>query len=210
MKKKIIILLLVLPVLGFGQQITLEQCLDAVKSNHPLAGQAALYNQSSSIQQRNNNNALYPVLNVYGQSTYQNEVAELPISLPGIDMPEIPKLQYRVALEANQLIYDGGVLKAQNTLEDATLQLNMINNEAEIYKMRERVNAIFFSIMLYDRNLEVVENTLSDLTVRLKKVEALVLEGVSLPANAEALKAEILKARQRQTEIQAQKPSRST
>jgi len=71
--------------------------------------------------------------------------------------------------------------------------------------MRERVNQLYFGILLSDMNAEVINNTTSDLNSRLDKVKISVREGVLLPSAADVLQAEILKAGQRLLEVKTQK-----
>ncbi|MFZ4546467.1 MAG: TolC family protein [Bacteroidales bacterium] len=189
------------------QTVSLEDCLAAAMKTHPLSLQNGNYEQSSALHQQNNDNGNLPQLNLNGQATYQNEVIELPYKIPGVTSPEIPKAQYKVSLDANQLIYGGGLINAQNSVEDYSRQINQLNNDAELYKMRERINQLYFNILLSGLNVGVVNNTLNDLDSRLTKVKALIKEGVMLPSAADVLQAEILKARQRLLEITSQKRS---
>ena len=187
------------------QTVTLDECLSAGIKNQPLSAQNGIYKETSSLQQKNIDNGKLPQLNLNGQATYQNEVIKLPFSVPGVSAPVIPKAQYKLSLDANQLIYGGGSIDAQNSIEDYSRQINQLNNDAELYKTRERINQLYFSILLSDLNVEVINNTVSDLTTRLTKVNASVKEGVMLPSAIDVLKSEILKAGQRLLEVQAQK-----
>jgi len=187
------------------QTISLDSCLAAAMKNHPLAGQNEIYSESSVLQQKNIDNAKLPQLNLNGQGTYQNEVVQLLFNIPGAPAPVIPKAQYKVSVDANQLIYGGGSIDAQEIIEDYNRQINQLNNDAELYKIRERVNQLYFSILLADLNTSVIENTVSDLNSRLTKVNASVKEGVMLPSAADVLKSEILKAGQRLLEVKTQK-----
>jgi len=161
------------------QTITLGECLAAAMKNHPLQMQNDNYAQSSKLQQQNIDNGKLPQLNVNGQATYQNEVVELPFKLPGVTTPVIPKAQYKLSLDANQLIYGGGNIAAQDAVEDYSRQINQMNNDAELYKMRERINQLYFSILLSDLNAGVINNTIADLTGRRLKVEASVKEVIA-------------------------------
>jgi outer membrane protein TolC len=187
--------------------VTLDECLSAAMKNQPLLGQNEIYKESSLLQQKNIDNGKLPQLNLNGQATYQNEVIKLPFSVPGISAPEVPKAQYKVSLDANQLIYGGGNIDAQNSVEDYSRQINQLNNDVEMYKVRERINQLYFSILLSDLNAEVIKNTISDLNSRLTKVNASIKEGAMLPSAADVLQAEILKAGQRLLEVKTQKRS---
>ena len=203
----LLFLILVFAVNAKAQQqvLTLDECLTAAMKNHPLSAQNEIYAQSSELQQKNIENGKLPQLNMNGQATYQNDVVGLPFKIPGIDMPVVPKAQYKVSLDANQLIYGGGLIDAQETIEDFSRQINQLNSTAELYKMRERINQLYFSILLSDLNSGVIENTVSDLNTRLLKVKASIKQGVMLPSAAEVLRAEILKAGQRLLEVVTQK-----
>ncbi len=189
-----------------GQKaVTLDDCLVAAMKNQPLSGQNEIYKESSSLQQKNIDNGKLPQLNLNGQATYQNEVIKLPFSVPGISAPVVPKAQYKLSLDANQLIYGGGNIDAQNSVEEYSRQINQLNNDVELYKVRERINQLYFSILLSDLNAEVINNTVSDLNSRLTKINASVKDGVMLPSAADVLQAEILKAGQRLVEVKSQK-----
>ena len=187
------------------QALTLDECLGAAMKNNPLSAQNEIYASSSDLQQKNINNGKLPQLNLNGQATYQNEVIQLLVSLPNAPAPVIPKAQYKMSVDANQLIYGGGAINAQGTIEDFSRQINQLNNDAELYKMKERINQLYFSILLSDLNAEVINNTISDLSGRLVKVKASVKEGVLLPSAADVLQAEILKAGQRLLDVKSQK-----
>lgn len=204
------ILLFFVVVLATGataqqQTLTLDTCLASAMRNHPLSGQNELYRQSNELQLRNIDNGRLPRLNANGQATYQNEVVHLLLNVPGMNMPVIPKAQYKMSVDASQLIYGGGNIDAQGMIEDYNRQINQLNNEAELYKIRERINQLYFSILLSDLNAGVISNTVDDLNTRLVKVNASVKQGVMLASAAEVLQAEILKARQRLLDVKMQR-----
>jgi len=86
------------------QAVTLDQCFAAALKNHPLSEQNALYDKSGVLQQQNSAIGKLPQLNLNGQATYQSAVTEIPIKVPGFTAPVIPKAQYKLTIDANQLI----------------------------------------------------------------------------------------------------------
>ena len=200
-------LILIMSAKVFSQQqtLTLDECMAAAMKNHPLSVQNDLYAESSNLHKENIDNDKLPQLNLNGQATYQNEVIQILYNIPGAPAPVIPKAQYKMSIDANQLIYGGGNLDAQSAVEDYNRQINQLYNDSELYKMRERINQLYFSILLSDLNIGVINNTISDLNSRLIKVNVSVREGVLLPSSADVLKAEILKSGQRLLEVKSQK-----
>jgi outer membrane protein TolC len=187
------------------QSITLDECIEAAIKNHPLSAQNQIYSESSELQKENIDVGKLPQLNLNGQGTYQNEVIQLLYNIPGAPEAIIPKAQYKLSLDVNQLIYGGGNLDAQSAVEDYNRQINQLNNDSELYKLKERINQIYFSILLTDLNMGVINNTINDLNSRLNKVNISVREGVLLKSSSDVLKAEILKSGQRLMEVKSQK-----
>lgn len=209
MKQKFLLLLLsvwsISSAMAQPQVLTIHDCMAAAMKTHPLSSQNDLYSESGNLMKENIDNGKLPQLNVSGQGTYQNEVIQILFNIPGSPAPVIPKAQYKLSFDVNQLIYGGGNLDAQNEVEEFNSRINQLNNDSELYKIRERVNQLYFSVLLCDLNIGVINNTISDLNSRLRKIEVSVREGVMLVSAADVLKAEILKSGQRLLEVKSQK-----
>lgn len=205
--KQIIILISLLCwcIIVQAQIVTLEMCLENAVKNSPLNKQSELYSGLSLLQQKNNMNGKLPQLNLNGQVTYQSTVTELAIKVPGFNAPEIPKLQYKSTLDATQLIYGGRMIEYVNDIELLNLHLSQLSSETDLYQIKEKVNLLYFGILLADANLNVIEQTNTDLNARLERLQSGERNGIVLPSSVQVIKAEILKAGQRVTEIAAGK-----
>jgi len=192
---------------GQETQFTLQQCYQLAVQNHPLSLQPLLYEKSSKIQEELWDKNNLPQVNLSGQATYQSDVTELSFQIPGISTPEIPREQYRVSVDASQVFYGGGITLKQKQLESQNLNINKKNTESELYRLKERVSQVYLGILLSLSSLDVYMLNLDELGSRLKKVESMVKGGIVLPINATVLKAEILKVKQKEAEVIAQKKS---
>ncbi|MBK7215277.1 MAG: TolC family protein [Bacteroidales bacterium] len=201
-----VVSLLMLTLLVHGQQsLSLQQCYQLALKNHPLSGQNALYEKASQIQEEVYNITNLPAMNLNGQATYQSSVTELPIKIPGMTIPEIKQEQFKVSVDVNQVLYGGGLNDLQKKLEKDILEINKQGTEAELYKLKEKINQVFFGILLADNTLEILKLNNVELEARLKKLESGVKNGVILPYNASILKAEILKVEQKRIELTSQR-----
>ncbi|MDO1499168.1 hypothetical protein Q2T40_02395 [Winogradskyella maritima] len=63
-----------------------------------------------------------PQFNLDAQATYQSEVTEVPI--PNLDINSLNNDQYRATLTANQLLYNGGRIKASQELQNSSTKEN--------------------------------------------------------------------------------------
>ena len=209
--KRIILLLLANACLLWANaqesSYTLQQCYRLALQNHPLSAQNALLEQSSLLQQKIWDENNLPQLNLNGQATYQSAVTELPIKIPGITLPEISRDQFKVTLDASQVIYGGGSINNQKLIEQNNLAISKQGTESDLYKLRERVNLLYFNILLTNYTLDILKINKEELEARLKKIESGVLNGAVLPVNATVLKAEIIKVEQKRIETASQKSS---
>jgi outer membrane protein TolC len=212
--KKIVILLLVVSMTAVvsaqESSLSLQQCYLMAIQNHPLSAQNALLEKSSQLQQKIWDENNLPQLNLNGQVTYQSAVTELPIKIPNITVPEIPRDQFKVTLDANQVIYGGGTVLNQNLVEQNNLAISKQGTETDLYKIKERINLIYFNILLTNNTLDILKINKEELETRLKKIESGVKNGVLLPVNATILKAEIIKVEQKQIENESQRTALTT
>lgn len=190
---------------GQEVQFTLQQCYQLAVQNHPFSRQPALYDKSNKIQEELWDKNNLPQLNFSGQATYQSAVTELPIQIPGVSTPEIPQEQYRVGVDVSQVIYGGGLTERQKILETHNLGINKKSTESELYKLKERVSQVYLGILLSASSLDVYKLSRDDMEARLKRIESMVKGGMVLPINATVLKAEILKVKQKEAEVIAQR-----
>ncbi len=207
--KKIIpaLLLLTLSLVAVPQKtVTLWQCYNSAATATPLSGEAALYTEISGLHDRNLSSAWLPSLDVNGNFVYNSDIlnikqifGQLPIP-PGV-IPTIPHEQYRASFDVNQVIWDGGVTRSARAVEQVVNELNMRQNEADVYRLREQVNNYYFSLLLVSSQIEVTGIMISDLDGRIKEASSGVVNGVITPVTLDVLKAEKIKAGQQLTEL---------
>jgi outer membrane protein TolC len=88
-------------------------------------------------------------------------------------------------------------------LLEATTVAEKQKLEVELYKLHERINQLFFGMLLMDAQQQQVTLMKKDIQVGLTKVEASIANGVALKSNADILRAELLRADQRTIELKA-------
>lgn len=177
--------------------VTLEQCHVAVQKNWPLAAQTELLAQQADLQIENLKKNRLPQVNFLAQATLQNEVTKLPIKIPGADVPTISRDQYKIAAEGSYTLWDGGLLNAQTANFQKNQAVETAKNQVEMRRLREQVDLYFFQILLADGAIALSEALQNDLKIRLNKTVGAIENGMAIPANADALRAEILKIDQR-------------
>jgi outer membrane protein TolC len=144
-----------------------------------------------------------PALALSGQATWQDDVASLPLSLPGVEVPRPPHEQFRVQLEAEQLLFDGGRLARRADVERARLAEAIAGVEATLYTVREAATDAFFGVMLARSRLESLDLGIRDLEARRALVVARADAGAALAADVRQVEAETIRLRQMRDEAAA-------
>ncbi|MBL7835619.1 MAG: TolC family protein [Cyclobacteriaceae bacterium] len=203
MKTKLLLLLLIATGALQAQSLTIETCYTLAAENYPLVKQRELLTKSNEYTLQNLSKGYLPQLTLAGQATYQSEVTQVPISVPGMNVAVLSKDQYKFYGEVTQTLFDGGVIKQQKLTQQSNLQVEQQKLEVELYKIRERINQLFFGILLVDEQIRQTELLKQDIALGLKKTEAAIANGTAFRSSADVLKAELLNADQRTTELKA-------
>ena len=204
---KLLFVALLFPVhlLMAQEAVTLEQCQNWARENHPALKQLDLYQQILGLKNENNATSYLPQINLNGQATYQSDVTKIGISLPNMKIPTVDKDQYKFYLDLKQTIWDGGLSKAKELLNNAENAGNLQQTEVELYQVKEKVNQFFFTSFLIQENLKILDKKTETLNERRKLLESAVNNGMVLSAELDQLLAELIKTEQTVIELKSNK-----
>lgn len=197
-----LILCLFLPLTLLAQQtLTLEECFDRITTYYPLSKQTTLLRGQASLDISTINKGKLPKLDINAQASYQSDVTSLPIQLPNTTIDPPNKDQYRATLDANLMIYDGGFVNAKAKLKESSAQVGQQEVEVNLYALKKKVSNIYLSILLLQENRTLLEVKEKQLQTRIDEVKAGVAFGTLLPSSSDALLVELLKIKQKFTEL---------
>lgn len=207
-KIHLLIALLLSSQLLISQQIiniSIEQCYDLAANHSPLSQQKALTIVAGNKAEKNLDLKWLPQLDLNAQATYQSAVTSLPIKIPNVTVEELDKDQYKGTLELVQPVLDGGVIAGQKKLQRINTSAEGQKVEIDLYQLRATINTYFFTALLMDQNIRLMNLVEQDLNNSLKTVGAQVLNGVATKSNEDLLKAELLKTGQQKIEFRSVK-----
>ncbi len=183
---------------GFGQ-LTIERCYEMAEANYPLIVQYGLIEKTRDYNLSNASKGYLPQIQFAAQATYQSDVTELPVAVDGFS--GISHKQYGATVDINQSIWDGGAIRAQKESIAARSEVDMRNLDVTLYSIRDRVNQLFFGILLNDEMIAQNDTYLSDLQRNYDQVEAYVLNGLANQADLDAVAVEQVQAGQNRTQL---------
>ncbi|MCD4772388.1 MAG: TolC family protein [Bacteroidales bacterium] len=205
--KRIIILIsvLLIYVLSFGQDIktvNLEDCYKNVVENHPIYKQLNLYSSTYQLEQKNLQTNYLPSLSLNGQATYQSDVTKIPFQLPNMNIEEMSKDQYKLTFDVTQSIYDGGLTQKQKNINEIDFEINKQAVEIELYKLKERVNQIYFNIIYLKENKKILNISKKNIESKLKIAKTAVVHGTLLQSDVDELTVGMIGLEQKITEVE--------
>lgn len=215
MKKKLLILFMLLAVKSsFSQRIlTLKECYEKAYAAAPVAIEKEAYMNIWQLKDKNLSRSWFPALDANASFIYNSSVVDMTEALSALpasvtdQIKSLPHEQYKVTLDVNQTIYDGGTIRSARDLEKAELNINEKQTEADLYKLRSQINGCYFNLLLIDRQKELLQNYLELINKRIVSMNSAVTSGVILRSDIDVLTSEKLKLEQQLSENAIRKAS---
>ena len=183
-------------------QITLESCQQQARENYPLVRQYDLLQLAEKYTLSNVAKGNLPQISLSGKVSYQSEATTFPFEIPGLGIKGLPKDQYQALVEIKQNVWDGGKIRHQKAQVKAVTEENARQLDTSMYALEERVNQIFFSILLLDEQRTQNKLLEEELVRNLKTVEAYRMNGTANDADVDAVQVEILQTKQQRIQLE--------
>lgn len=187
-------------------QTTLDECIGWAYDNYPQIKEMSLIEMTKGIDLKNAAYAWLPHLNISGKATWQSEVVEMPMDIPGMDI-NIPHDQYGLTAEFTQQIWDGGNSRSQKELAEAGAEVKKTQLETNLWSIRSRVQNVFLGIILIDKQLELNRLLRESLERSSEEVKSRMEAGVALPSDLDQVSVNILSCLQQRASLDADRKS---
>ena len=210
MKKIMISLALIILSSGSWAQ-TLEECQQAAEKNYPLIKQYGLIAKTTQLTVKNIQKGWLPQLTASAQATYQSAVTAWPESMQtmyqqmGLNMKGLRKDQYKISVDLQQTIYDGGAISSQRNIAQQEGKVEEAQTETNLYQVRRRVNEMYFSLLLLNEQIQLNEDVKALLQSSEKKLSAMVKGGTAATSDLDNVRAERLSVEQQNENLKQQK-----
>ena len=211
MTKKMILLLVSLVALAAVAQTPLSTCQQAAQANYPLIKQRDLIARTTDYTVENLRKGWLPQVSFTAQATLQSDVTAWPdamremMSQRGVEIAGLKKDQYRIGLDVNQNVWDGGMISSQTAVARERGNVQAAQTEVDLYAVRRRVNEMYFSLLLLDEQLQLNADHQSLLASSEKKLASLYAGGVVAESDYNTIRAERLVVEQQRTSLVAQR-----
>ena len=178
--------------------LQLDSCYAMAKRNYPIIKQYSLIEKSKEFSISNANKAYLPQFSVTGIAGY---IGGLPnFSAPGTEPSGNQNFKFIGIGQINQTIWDGGASKVQKNLAQASAEVDNASIETSLYAIQERVNQIYFGILLIDAQTNQLNVLRENLTRTFNKVKLSKDNGIAYQSDVDEVNAEMMLVDQRKVE----------
>lgn len=207
--KKLFVIMALLPVMAGAQ--SLEECQQAAERNYPLIRQYGLIAQTTELTVSNIRKGWLPQVSASAQATLQSDVVSWPEQMQsvyqqmGLDMRGLRKDQYRVGIDVQQMVFDGGAISSQKNIAREQGKVQEAQNEVTMYQVRRRVNEMYFGLLLLDKQIQLNHDLQEVLAANERKLSSMYERGTAAKSDYQTVKAERLNVVQQVSNLQAQR-----
>ncbi len=180
-----------------GKVIYLKTCLTKAEKNFPLLKKDLYNKQQLQLEKKIVSSNYYPSLNINGRVSYQSEVTQMPaLPIPGVTIPVISNDFYKINLNLEQLIWDGGRTKKLFDIKENEYKIDVQKNKIRLYDLKKRISIMYFNTLFLKENIKTLKLLASDLKARIADGKAAVRNGVILASGLDQLKVGLMQTQQ--------------
>ena len=122
-------------------------------------------------------------------------------SMLGVDISGLHKDQYKLALNIEQTLWDGGYTKSRKEAVLAEKEVSSKSLEVELYALTDKVNQLYFGILVLDEQLRLNDLAAGILEDNRKIIRSYIDNGLAGPSDLAKVEAELIANSQQRTRI---------
>lgn len=188
-------------------QLSIEACYEKARANYPLIKQYGLIEKTKEYNLSNAAKGYLPQVTFSAQATYQSDVTKIPIDLnaiglTGVEIPSVSQDQYKMELALNQTLWDGGAIRSERKTLRTQAEVDQRDMDVNIYTINDRVNQIYFGILLAEAQLEQNKVLQAELQRNCDQVSSYIKNGIANQSDLDAIRVDLLKAKQTEAQFE--------
>ena len=193
-----------------ARQLDIDLCQQMAHDNYPMIEQYELIEQSTGYTLSNIKKNWLPTAKLSAQATYQSDAPDFPEQFKNafsqvLDIHGMNKDQYKIALDINQTIWDGGKTRNEKAIAEARQKESEANTDVQLYKLRATVNDLYFGILLIEASIRQNNEQATLIGNNLQQINTHLKNGTAMQCDADAVEASLLTVRQQTSQLEARR-----
>ena len=185
-----------------AQSLTLDECKQEARDNYPAIRQYDLIAKSRDLNVSNAAKSWLPGISVSGFGAGFTDVLDMPTQASAM-FGDMKNYAYGASLMITQPIYDGGAISAKKEMATAKAEVDQSQLDVSLYSINERVEQLFFGVLLIDEQLKQNRLLQDDLGVSEKTVKSLIEGGLANQSDLDAVNVNQVQAEQQEMSLRS-------
>ena len=178
----------------YGDAWTLDKTVKTAVEVSNLVGMEQLNAESARLDAVSADMGWYPTVSLSGRANVVSEVMEISLPFKNIRFGDYDS--YDMMIGVNQLMYDGGRLRALEAASEEHAKMSVFQAEAAALAVEYQAKAAFFGVVMAEKTLDASRQSLLEANnhlrdVRVRQREGMALENDVLRARLRASQAEM-------------------
>lgn len=200
--RQLLAMAMLMSPLALRAQLTLDSCRQKAHDTYPMIKQYTLLNRSRDYTIDNIGKAWLPQVNAMGGAAAYTDMLDIPAQAKMLT-GETKNWTAGAMISLQQQIYDGGQTAAQKNTARAETEVSRRNVDVSMYAVNDRIEQLFFGILLIDEQLKQNRLLQNDLGINERQVADMMKGGLANATDIDAVKVEEVKCRQSETSLTA-------
>lgn len=202
LRRLLSLLIVALSLPAAAQRLTLAECRRLARANYPLIRQYDLVSRTTDYSVANAAKAWLPSFTVGGGALAFTDVLNHSAQMKAMGV-DTKNYAAGVSLMISQTLYDGGRVAAAKGVTNAEAEVTRKELDVKLYEVDERVEQLFFGVLLLDGQLAQNSLLQSDWAVSRSTVESMVSHGVARESDLDAVSVQQTLAAQQRDALEA-------
>ena len=188
---------------------TVEKCYELSETNYPLIKRYSLIDITEEYTLKNAYMHYLPQIQITGRAFWmpkESNVFTGPPTVYGADgeiLNVMPRDQFNVGIEVSQVLWDGVEIAANRSHIRAEHAVLREQQNVNMYALKERINDLFFGILMIHMQLQQIDLLEHDLSVNLDRIKASIAGGVANLSDQDVITVEQLSAKQNRVKLES-------
>jgi len=185
-----------------AEAISLKECRQMAHDNYPAIKQYQLIDQSRDFTLDNVVKGWLPQVSASAGAYAFTDILKTNEQMErmGIDMKN---WMANASVTIRQNVYDGGLIAAQKEVASAQADVQKHQLDVSMYAIGERIDQLYFGILLLDEQLAQNELLQNDLSTSEKTIRSMMKGGIANQSDLDAILVEKLKVNQQKESLLA-------
>lgn len=191
--------------------VTLQDCLQGLRESSPITKNVMLAGEQQEYKDKGLQTVYYPSLSINAEAGINSEVTEMSLgSAVPLKVPKPDKDRESIGVELKQLIWDGGITKAQRQMSNLESKAKVLDYQASLVAAEMEVINLYYAIVSLSLSMSINTLQLDTQNSRLSTIETGVEGGIRESADLLLLQNDILGIKDRIDSFKQQKQAAIT